>query len=144
MLVIFGLVIRRRLTERPLFEEAARHRPARVPLLEVLRDHPLALLRSVCVTGASTAMGYIILTYILSYGTGEVGYSRNELLFVVILTSVVQLGAIYGLSGLADRFGRREVIAAGALAQAVAARCCSSSCSTPVSSCWRWWRAWSR
>ncbi len=121
VLVIFGLVIRRRLTESPLFEEAARHRPARVPLLEVLRDHPLAVLRAVFVTGASTAMGYIILTYILSYGTAEVGYSRNELLIVVILTSVVQLGAIYGLSGLADRFGRRKVIAAGAIAQAVAA-----------------------
>ncbi|OXM75233.1 MULTISPECIES: MFS transporter [Amycolatopsis] len=121
VLVIFGLVIRRRLTESPLFEQAARQRPARVPLLEVLRDHPLAVVRSVFVTGASTAMGYIILTYILSYGTAEIGYSRNALLVVVILTSVVQLGAIYGLSGLADRFGRRKVIAAGAIAQAVAA-----------------------
>lgn len=121
VLVVFGLVIRRRLTESPLFAEAARHRPARVPLLEVLRDHPLAVLRSVFVTGASTAMGYIILTYILSYGTAEVGYSRNALLVVVILTSVVQLGAIYGLSGMADRYGRRKVIAAGAIAQAVVA-----------------------
>ena len=121
VLVIFGLVIRRRVTESPLFAEAARQRPVRVPLVEVLRDHPLAVVRSVFVTGASTAMGYIILTYILSYGTAEVGYSRNALLLVVILTSVVQLGAIYGLSGLADRFGRRRVIAAGAVAQAVVA-----------------------
>jgi MFS family permease len=119
VLVIFGLVIRGRLTESPLFEEAARRRPPRAPLIDVLREHPLAVLRAVFATGASTAMGYIILTYILSYGTAQIRYSPNALLVLVIVTSAVQIFAIYGLSGLADRFGRQRIVAAGAIGQVV-------------------------
>src|SRR2546423_1903764 len=68
VLVGIGLRIRRSLNESPLFERAVRRSPARMPLLEVLRQYPSATLVAALATVGSTALGYTAMTFILSYG----------------------------------------------------------------------------
>ncbi|MUL40049.1 MHS family MFS transporter [Streptomonospora sp. PA3] len=129
VLIGVGYVIRRRVSESPLFEEERRKPEQRegaapvrsVPLVEVLRHHPLGVVRAMFATAASTGLGYIVLVYTLSYGTTELSYSRDALLTVVTLASGVQLAAILGWSALSDRLGRRRVFIGGGLAQIVLA-----------------------
>ncbi|GAA1756748.1 MULTISPECIES: MFS transporter [Streptomonospora] len=124
VLIAVGYVIRRRISESPLFEEERRKRaegaaeaPSSPPLAEVVRRYPLGVLRAVFATAASTGLGYIVLVYTLSYGTTELSYSRDALLAVVTIASGVQLAAIVGWSALSDRVGRRSVFIGGGLAQ---------------------------
>jgi len=120
-LIAFALMIRRMVGESPLFEEATKQAPAGMPLLQVARRHPWAVVRSLFATAASTAIGYIILVFVLSYGTSEIHYARATLLWVVSVTSVVQMFAIYGWSALSDRVGCRRVMVGGALGQVAVA-----------------------
>ncbi|WP_433563235.1 MFS transporter [Nocardia sp. CA-151230] len=122
VLVGYGFRIRRRLSESPLFTETVSEKDvARAPILEVLRRYPGHVLTAVFAATASPAIGYIVLTYILSYGTKEVGYTRNTLLIVVIVTSAVQFVATLVLTLMADRWGRRRLMLIGSAFQAVAA-----------------------
>ncbi|WP_067714947.1 MFS transporter [Nocardia yamanashiensis] len=122
VLVLYGFYARRQLNESPLFEQQAAERDtARLPILEVLRKYPKSVLVAIFAAAASPAFGYIVLTYILSYGTKEIGYSRNSLLVVVILVSAVQFAATLVLANLADRWGRRKLMLIGSVFQAVTA-----------------------
>ncbi|KIH97286.1 MFS transporter [Streptomonospora alba] len=125
VLIVVGYVIRRRISESPLFEEERRKRqqsedaPRFAPLSEILLRHPLGVVRAMFATAASTGLGYIVLVYTLSYGTTELSYSRDALLVVVILASTLQLAAIMGWSALSDKLGRRRVFIGGGVAQIV-------------------------
>ncbi|WP_306360242.1 MFS transporter [Nocardia sp. CC227C] len=122
VLVVYGLYIRRRLSESPQFARAAGARgTTRMPILEVLRKYPAGVVVAIFAAGASPAFGYIVLTYILSYGTKEVGYSRDSLLVVVIVVSIVQFAATLILATMADRFGRRGLMLIGSVFQALMA-----------------------
>ncbi|PXY22151.1 MFS transporter [Prauserella muralis] len=122
VLVVFGLVVRRTLTESPLFAQAAARRAtARVPLVQVLRRYPAGVLVAIFATAASPAIGYTVLTFILSYGTEHVGYSRDALLVVIIVISALQFVSTLVLADAADRWGRRRTMVVGSLVQVVAA-----------------------
>ncbi|UGT41525.1 MHS family MFS transporter [Nocardia yamanashiensis] len=122
VLVIYGLYARRQLSESPMFEQqAAEHDTARLPILEVLRVYPKSVLIAIFATASSPALGYIVLTYILSYGTKEIGYSRNSLLIVVIVASAVQFVATLVTATLADRWSRRKLMLIGSVFQVGAA-----------------------
>ncbi|MQA08859.1 MAG: MFS transporter [Pseudonocardiaceae bacterium] len=121
VLVVYGLIIRRTLTESPLFQQAAQHGPTRAPLLQVLRRYPIGVLVAVFATAASPAFGYTVLTFSLSHGTNEVGYGRDALLTVIIVVSVIQLGATLMMAEFSDRFGRRRTMIVGSIFQIGAA-----------------------
>ncbi|WP_158839927.1 MFS transporter [Saccharothrix deserti] len=121
VLVAFGLIVRKAVTESPLFEQAKQKEPTRSPLVQVLRQRPMALLRSVFLTAACTTFGYLVLVYVLSYGSKQVGYSRESLLMIIIVASVVQIVATLALSSLTDKLGRRRVVVGGAIGQIVVA-----------------------
>ncbi|MEU2252366.1 MFS transporter [Nocardia xishanensis] len=121
-LVLYGLRLRRKLAESPLFaQESAHGKTARAPIVEVLRRYPLGVLVAIFASAASPAVGYIVLTFILSYGTKEIGYTRNSLLIVVIVVSIVQFVAMLVLSAMADRWGRNKLMVVGSVFQAIAA-----------------------
>ncbi len=119
VLVAFGLIVRRTLTESPLFRQALDNGPVKAPVVQVVRSHPMALVRSMLLTAGCTTFGYLILVYVLSYGTRQVGYSREALLTVIIITSMVQIVATFAWSSLTDKLGRRRVVIAGAVGQVV-------------------------
>lgn len=122
VLVVVGLVVRRQVSESPLFAEAvekADGKPRFNPLIRVLTRHPGGLLRAVFASVASASWGYIILVFILAYNTTTQAYSRPALLTIIILASVLQAVAMLCAGALADKAGRKRVALVGALGQVV-------------------------
>jgi metabolite-proton symporter len=115
-LVIFGLLIRLRIMESPEFAAMKDDgRVARQPLVEVVRRHPKQLLLTSGASIAAPALGYLVLVYLLGYGTTELGLSRSTMLVLIIIGSVTWMAAIVGSAVLADRIGRKPVFLAGAV-----------------------------
>jgi MFS family permease len=111
LLVGLGLWVRLKLTETPAFARALEEAPpAKVPLLEVLVQHPLPVIGGVFAVVCTFANFYLSTAFALSYGVGTIGYNRQSFLGV-------QLGAIMFmavgilLSGLwADKTTSRRVL----------------------------------
>jgi MFS family permease len=115
IVVVAGVLIRRRLDETPVFEEAAREGEIeQAPLGELLRDHRAGVLRVVLVALGST-VSTIFAVYALSYAVDTKGLDKTTMLWVAIVTNVVALAAIPAWAALADRIGRKPVLIGGAL-----------------------------
>ncbi|NHU47974.1 MFS transporter [Rhodococcus sp. A14] len=121
VLVVVGIYTRRKLPESPDFDENAAAKTERIPLLEVVTRHPRALLAALVISGVPGISTYMVLTYALSYGTAEIGYSRTALLVIGIVVCVLQLVAIPLLAGIADRSGTRKLVLLAAVLQAAGA-----------------------
>ena len=108
VLVVVGLVIRLRIEESPVFRalraESAR---SRAPIVEVFRQRPRELALASVSFIANTAIGYVFLAYLLSYGTSVLGVGRNTMLVVVVAGSVCWLVSIVAAAIWSDRVGRK-------------------------------------
>lgn len=116
LLVAVGLFVRLRVEETPVFK-AAGSRADRVPLLEVLRDHPRTLLLAVGVGLSAFVAQGTLTTYLIAYGV-RTGFSRQAVLNGLTLSSALAVVGIIAWSALSDRVGRRPVVLAGALLMA--------------------------
>jgi MFS family permease len=115
VVVVVGLLIRRRLEETPMFEEAAAEGELeQAPLGELLRDHRAGVIRVVLVALGST-VSTIFAVYALSFAVDQRGLDKTTMLWVAIVTNVVALGAIPAWAKLADRIGRKPVLIGGTL-----------------------------
>ncbi|AWS45019.1 MFS transporter [Streptosporangium sp. 'caverna'] len=120
VLVIVGLWIRLRIVESPLFAEVERSgRKARMPLLDVLRTHPRALISVILARIGVDVAFYTFVTYILAYVTGPLKLERGVALNAVLIGSACQLFLIPLFGALSDRVGRRPVYLAGVIGAAV-------------------------
>ena len=116
LLLGVGLFIRLRIIESPLFTQAQAAQPApRLPLLDVLRQHPRNVLIAMGARFAENAYFYIFTVYILTYVTTKFGLSKSTVLNAVLVGSAVQLVAIPFFGALSDRVGRRPVYLGGAV-----------------------------
>lgn len=114
ILVILGLWVRLKLTETPAFQKVLDEAgPAHVPMAEVIRRHPGALVGGTFAVVACFAIFYIATAFALGYGTATLGYSRETFL-------AVELGAILFLAlGIvlagwwSDKANPRRVLIAG-------------------------------
>ncbi|MEV8441374.1 MFS transporter [Actinosynnema sp. NPDC051121] len=114
-----GLFVRHRVEETPAFQavrEAGVKR--RVPVVEVLRDHRRVLLLGIGVGLAAFVAQSTLTTFVVAHGVA-VGHARQTVLNALTVSSAVAVVAILGWSAASDRFGRRPVVVAGALAMAV-------------------------
>jgi MFS family permease len=115
IVVLAGVIIRRRLDETPLFEEATREGEIeRAPVAELLRDHLGGVIRVILVALGST-VSTIFAVYALSFAVDGNGLDKTTMLWVAIVTNVVALAAIPAWAALADRVGRKPVLVAGTL-----------------------------
>ncbi|MGI6871911.1 MFS transporter [Amycolatopsis sp. 3B14] len=115
VLIVAGLVIRLKLAESPEFTSVrTRNAVVRSPLRTVLRTHPKALFLCSGASIAAPALGYLVLIYLLSYGTATLHLSSGTMLAIVLAGSVVWLVAIGVSAALSDRYGRKRVFLAGA------------------------------
>ena len=116
-LVLVGLWIRLRLTETPAFEaERAKGRPSAVPLFDVIKDHPRALVGGTFAAVACFAIFYLTTAFALGYGTTTLGIPRNTFLGLQ-LGAILFLAAGIIVSGYwADATSARRVLMAGCLA----------------------------
>jgi MFS family permease len=115
VVVVVGLLIRRRLEEPPAFrEEAAKNAVAKVPTAVLFRDHWAGVLRVALAAIAST-VSTIFGVYALSFAVETKGLDQTTMLWVAIVTNVVALAAIPMWATLADRIGRKPVFIFGAV-----------------------------
>ena len=109
-LIVLGLFIRLRVAESPVFSRVKeRGAESKAPLLEVLRDHRLALLLAVGMVFVSITGFYIATTFSLSYLTARLGVARNVALVGNVLFSASGAASTLILARLADRAGKYRV-----------------------------------
>jgi MFS family permease len=115
-----GLFVRHRVEETPAFRAVAHEVGAkrRIPVVEVLRDHRRVLLLGIGVGLAAFVAQSTLTTFVLAHGVAA-GHARQTVLNALTLSSACAVVGILGWSAASDRFGRRPVVVAGALAMAV-------------------------
>ncbi|MBS3693804.1 MFS transporter [Rhodococcus qingshengii] len=90
-LVIVALYIRLHISETPEMKKAvAAQERTRMPLVEVLRSHPVELALGVGAVVAGVAITYVKTTFALSWATKDLGFERSDFLLVITVALVAQ------------------------------------------------------
>ncbi|MFC7327121.1 MFS transporter [Marinactinospora rubrisoli] len=118
VLVLFGLWIRARLEETPVFKalEESGQRPA-APIREVFTRQTRGLTAAVLSRMAPDVVYALFTVFVLTYATQELGYSSGAALGAVLIGSSLQVVLIPLAGALSDRINRRllyGIAAAGA------------------------------
>ncbi|WP_434774935.1 MFS transporter [Pseudomonas oryzihabitans] len=117
LLVVVGLYVRLSLHETPVFAEAmARREKLRLPMVETFGKHGKAVLLGALSMVVCYALFYISTVFSLSYGVKNLGYSRQEFLGLLCIAVLFMALATPLSAWLADRFGRKPVLAVSAIA----------------------------
>ncbi|WP_181019487.1 MFS transporter [Nonomuraea typhae] len=120
VLVLVGFWVRRRVTESPEFTEVdTKGAKATMPLVEVIRTHPRALLSAFTARIGVDVAFYTFTAYILVYITTVLKLDRSVGLNAVLIGSALQLALIPAFGALSDRVGRRTVYFGGVVGAAV-------------------------
>lgn len=122
LLIVVGLFIRLRVSESPEFlKMKSDEKDVRVPFLEVFRTAKKPLILGSLAMASPNIIFYICSVYMLSYGPGVVGVSRDVIFLSVIFAAFIQVFTIPLVATVADRLGKKKILQAGALAVAVLA-----------------------
>jgi metabolite-proton symporter len=110
-LVLVGLYVRLRISETPAFKQALENgERVRLPLLTVFKDHYWPLILGTFGALATFVLFYLLTVFALSWGTSQLGFTRQQFLPIQML-GVVFFGVMIPVSArLADRFGRLTVL----------------------------------
>jgi MFS family permease len=120
IMVGIGLWIRLGILETPVFRKVlAEERIERVPVLEVLKRQPKQVILTALLRMPEQAPGYIVGTFIFSYGTAALGFSRNFLLVAVIVQTILGFLWVTVSGALSDRVGRKNMYMIGCVFMAV-------------------------
>lgn len=117
VVVVAGLVIRRRLDETPVFA-AVRDEVPKLPLAVLLRHHWADVLR-VIAAALVASVSTIFTVYALSYAVNTVALDRGAMLWVGVIANVVALAAIPLWATISDRVGRKPVMLVGSVGSAL-------------------------
>jgi len=116
LLVAVGLWVRLKLTETPAFAAAlAEAPPPKVPLAEVARTHPGALIGGTFAVVACFAIFYIVTAFALGYGTTTLGYPRESFLVTQLIAVLFMAGGILFAGWASDKATPRAVLIAGCI-----------------------------
>jgi metabolite-proton symporter len=114
LLVAIGLYIRLGILESPHFAKVQKEkRVSKKPVLEVIKNHPKEIILSALVRLAEQAPFYIFITFIVSYGTGELKMGKAFLTDAISLASFVSLFSIPFFGYLSDKIGRKRMYMIG-------------------------------
>ena len=89
----------------------------RSPVLEAIAKYPKRIALAAGAFLSIQVSFYILIGFVLAYGTDAdgAGMSRNEMLFAVLLASVLQIPAQFLAAAYSDRHGRRGIFMLGAI-----------------------------
>jgi metabolite-proton symporter len=115
-LVGVGLWVRLQLTETPAFERAIeRAERVRVPIVVLWREHTGTLALAALAAVTTFVVFYLMTVFTLSWGTTELGFTRQEFLPLQMI-GVLFFAATIPLTALAaDRVGRWPVLIASSI-----------------------------
>ncbi|MEU6097151.1 MFS transporter [Streptomyces sp. NPDC047079] len=120
VLVAFGLWIRAKLEETPVFKamEAEQSRPE-APIREVLTTQRRALAAAILSRVAPDVLYAMFTVFVLTYATDRLGMSRGSALTAVLVGSSLQVFLIPLAGALSDRVNRRLLYGCSAVAAGV-------------------------
>ncbi|MFE7539719.1 MFS transporter [Streptomyces platensis] len=111
-----AVFIRVSLSESPVFASAAaQEKSLRIPIAEVVRRKPRALLLSVGAMVVGNVLYYVTQTFSLFYGTSVLDISNGTVLWATLTSVAVQTVVSFASALFSDRLGRRRVCMAGAV-----------------------------
>jgi MFS family permease len=114
VLIGIGLWVRLKVVESPDFAAVKVNRTVeRRPVWTAIRNHPREILTSAFVRLSEQAPFYLFITFVLTYGTKELGLPRGELLNDTLIAAAIGLASVPLFGHLSDRFGRRLVYGIG-------------------------------
>ncbi|MFF8290324.1 glycine betaine/L-proline transporter ProP [Streptomyces sp. NPDC016309] len=124
---LVGLYLRLRLDETPAFQklesESASASEAADPvetsvkgdLATIFRDHWPTLILCVALVGAYNVTDYMLLSYMPTYLSDELGYGATHGLLILLAVMAFLMLIITQVGRLSDRFGRKPLLMAGML-----------------------------
>jgi metabolite-proton symporter len=117
LLLVVGWYIRNRVAESPMFEQALAETetPPKLPIMEVVRERPRAILLGAGLRVGENISYYILTVFSLTYLVDVASETRSLALNALLIGAAVQFFAIPLLARLSDTIGRRPVYAAGGL-----------------------------
>ena len=119
LLVVFGLLIRLKLEETPVFKaiQAKGDRP-KAPIKEVFTTQPKALIAASLSRICPDILYSLFTVFVAVYATKELGMTTGNVLSAILIGSAFQLFLIPLAGALTDRFNRRWVYGIAAAATA--------------------------
>jgi metabolite-proton symporter len=114
VLIGVGLYVRLRVLESPEFAAVKEQRTvAHRPLVEVIRTQWRDILVSAFVRLSEQAPFYLFVTFVLTYGTQELGLPRGDLLNATLIAAAVGLVSVPLFGHLSDVIGRKLMYGIG-------------------------------
>jgi MFS family permease len=114
VLVGIGLYVRIAVLETPQFARLRQEQAVvKKPVMEVFRTQPRAIATSAFIRMAEQAPFYLFITFVLAYGTEELGLNRNDLLNDTLVAAAIGFVSVPLFGYLSDILGRRRVYGAG-------------------------------
>jgi MFS transporter, MHS family, shikimate and dehydroshikimate transport protein len=116
VLVAVGLFVRLKILETPAFQQMQESGgSSELPVLDVFRYHWRSLLLTMGAFFLLNGGFYVTVTFMLAYGTQNIGVDSGTMLTGVLIAGTVQIFAIGAFAALSDRVGRRPVYLGGAV-----------------------------
>ncbi|MGP4018075.1 MFS transporter [Saccharopolyspora sp. 5N708] len=120
VLVLFGLWIRVKLEETPVFKELQeKGERAGAPVREVFTREPRALVSGILSRVGPDVLYALFTVFVLTYATQQLKVPQSWAVTGVMLGSTLQLALMPLAGALSDRFGRRKVYLVGAIGAGV-------------------------
>ncbi|SOC40090.1 MFS transporter [Ureibacillus acetophenoni] len=117
LLVVFGLWIRKGIDETPSFKRVQESgETARLPFVDIFRTQWKEVLIAVGGKVVETAPFYIFGTFIVSYGTNQLGFTNTQVLVSVMIATIITTILMPFMGGLSDKIGRKKVYIYGTVA----------------------------
>lgn len=111
VLVVLGLWVRLAIEETPVFQRTLdKNEALRLPMMTVVQDHTRMLVLGTILAISTFVLFYLMTVFSLTWGTTELGYTRNEFLLIQLVTIIFFALTIPLSAVIADTFGRRATL----------------------------------
>lgn len=117
---LIGLYLRHSLDETPTFqahtETQSQLKTEKIGFMQILRQHKRSLMVCVGLVICTNVTYYMLLTYLPSYFSHNLGYSEDHGVLIIIAVMVGMLFVQPFVGMLSDKIGRRPFVFAGSIA----------------------------
>lgn len=124
VLVVFALWVRGGQEESQEFivnVQNTKQQPAKIPLLEAVRQNPKGFFYIIALRLAELLTMYLVTTFALNYSTKNLGMSSSLFLHIGLMVGAISCLTIPFFAHISDRFGRRRMCVLGGLIGAICA-----------------------